>query len=123
MVLLVASGNRDPKRFAHPDRFDPERRDNQHFGFGAGLHACLGAWLARMETEAALVALSKRLINPSLAEDPPPYRCTAALRGPERLLINIEGRGGFSAELASEAGTKDALGGATGDEAAGDRKI
>jgi hypothetical protein len=44
-----------------------------------------------METEAALLALSRRLINPSLAEDPPPYRSTAALRGPDRLLIKIEG--------------------------------
>jgi cytochrome P450 len=69
----------------------PNRKNNQNFGFGAGLHACLGAWLARMETEAALVALSRRLINPSLAEDPPPYRSTALVRGPERLLINIEG--------------------------------
>jgi cytochrome P450 len=91
MVLLVASGNRDPKRFTDPDRFDPDRKNNQNFGFGAGLHACLCAWLARMETEAALVALSRRLINPSLAEDPPPCRSTALVRGPERLLINIEG--------------------------------
>jgi cytochrome P450 len=91
MVLLVASGNRDPKRFTDPDRFDPDRKNNQNFGFGAGLHACLGAWLARMETEAALAALSRRLINPSLAEDPPSYRSTAVVRGPERLLINIEG--------------------------------
>jgi cytochrome P450 len=91
MVLLLASGNRDPKRFTDPDRFDPDRKNNQNFGFGAGLHACLGAWLAKMETEAALLALSRRLINPSLAEDPPPYRSTAALRGPECLLINIEG--------------------------------
>jgi len=91
MVLLVASGNRDPKRFTDPDRFDPDRKNNQNFGFGAGLHACLGAWLARMETEAPLAALSRRLINPSLAEDPPSYRSTAVVRGPERLLINIEG--------------------------------
>ena len=84
MVLLVASGNRDPKRFT-------DRKNNQNFGFGAGLHACLGAWLARMETEAALAALSRRLINPSLAEDPPSYRSTAVVRGPESLLINIEG--------------------------------
>jgi hypothetical protein len=58
----------------------------------AGLHACLGAWLARMEAEAALAALSRRLINPSLAEDPPSYRSTDVVRGPERLLIKIEAK-------------------------------
>ncbi len=92
MVLLVASGNRDPsRRFRDPDRFDPERLNNQHLGFGVDLHACLGGWLARIETEAALVALAQGLINPSLAEDPPPYRPAAALRGPERLLIDVDG--------------------------------
>jgi cytochrome P450 len=91
MVLLVAAGNRDPKRYFDSDRLDPDRKTKQSLGFGVGLHACLGAWLARMETEAALKALSRRLINPSLAEDPPPYRATAALRGPERLLIKLEG--------------------------------
>ena len=57
LVLLFASGNRDPKRFAHPDRFDPDRTDNPHFGFGAGPHYCIGAPLARLEAEAALAAL------------------------------------------------------------------
>jgi cytochrome P450 len=91
MVLLLAAGNRDPKRYFDSDRFYPDRKTKQSLGFGVGVHACLGAWLARMETEAALKALSRRLINPSLVEDPPPYRATAALRGPERLLIKLEG--------------------------------
>jgi cytochrome P450 len=91
MVLLLAAGNRDPKRYLNSDRLDPDRKTKQSLGFGVGVHACLGAWLARMETEAALKALSRRLIIPSLVEDPPPYRATAALRGPERLLIKLEG--------------------------------
>jgi cytochrome P450 len=91
LVLVLASGNRDPRRFADPDRLDPDRPNNQHLGFGVGLHACVGAWLARLETEAALVALSQRLIRPRLVEDPPPYRSTAAVRGLERLLISIDG--------------------------------
>lgn len=47
VILLFASASRDPARFADADRFDPDRRDNQHFGFGGGLHYCAGApWRA-----------------------------------------------------------------------------
>jgi cytochrome P450 len=91
LVLLFASGNRDPKRFAHPERFDPNRADGQHFGFGGGPHFCLGAPLARLEVEAALTALATRLIDTRLLEDPPPYRPGAALRSPERLMLGIGG--------------------------------
>ena len=65
MILVFAAGNRDPARFAEPDRFDPDREDNQHFGFGGGLHYCVGAPLARIEAEIALVALSRRLVSPA----------------------------------------------------------
>jgi cytochrome P450 len=91
LVLLLASGNRDPIRFAHPERFDPNRTDGQHIGFGGGPHFCLGAPLARLEAEAALTALATRLVDPRLLEDPPPYRPTAAVRGPERLMLAIGG--------------------------------
>ncbi len=39
LILVLASGNRDPKRFHNPDHFDPTRRDNQHFGFGSGVQS------------------------------------------------------------------------------------
>ncbi|SFU97595.1 Cytochrome P450 [Methylobacterium sp. UNCCL125] len=89
VVLLLAAACRDPSRFAKPDRFDPDRKDTQHLGFGGGLHYCIGAPLARIEAEIALVALSRRLVAPRLLKDPPPYRPGAALRGPEQLAIGI----------------------------------
>ncbi len=91
IILLFAAGNRDPARFDAPDRFDPDRPDLEHFGFGGGLHYCVGAPLARIEAEIALVALSRRLVAPRLMHDPPPYRPGASLRGPEQLHIGIDG--------------------------------
>ncbi|MFK0293310.1 cytochrome P450 [Streptomyces sp. NPDC090442] len=87
LYLMLASGNRDPLRFEDPDRFDPDRRDNQHFGFGSGVHNCFGAPLARVETQVALVALLRHLVEPGLVEDPPPYRHSPILRGPRHLLV------------------------------------
>ncbi|MFJ2211921.1 cytochrome P450 [Streptomyces sp. NPDC101062] len=87
LILVLAAGNRDPLRFAAPDRFDPARADNQHFGFGSGVHNCFGAPLARLETQLALRALLPRLEGFQLAEDPPPYRRSPILRGPRHLRI------------------------------------
>jgi len=91
LILVLASGNRDARRFHEPNRFDPTRRDNQHFGFGSGVHSCFGAPLARIEAQIALVELTRRLENPRLVRDPPPYRRTPVLRGPRHLPIDIDG--------------------------------
>src|SRR5258707_1123168 len=91
VTLALAAGNRDPARFADPDRFDPERRDNEHLGFGSGIHSCFGAPLARMEAQIALTELVRRLEQPRLVVDPPPYRPSPLLRGPEHLLIEVDG--------------------------------
>ncbi|WP_030759966.1 MULTISPECIES: cytochrome P450 [unclassified Streptomyces] len=89
--LILASGNRDPKRFENPDRFDPDRGDIQHLGLGSGIHSCFGAPLARMEAQLALSELARRLENPRLLEDPPPYRRNAVLRGPRHLPLACDG--------------------------------
>ncbi|MGV9773284.1 cytochrome P450 [Streptosporangium sp. NPDC003464] len=89
--LMLASGNRDPRRFDDPDRFDPGRRDNEHLGFGSGIHYCFGAPLARLEAQLALTGLARRLDGPRLVADPPPYRQNPVLRGPRHLPVAFDG--------------------------------
>ncbi|MBL1110340.1 cytochrome P450 [Streptomyces sp. 5-8] len=89
VFLVLASGNRDPRRFHEPDRFDPTRPDVQHFGFGSGIHLCYGGPLARIEAQDALGALLPLLATARLVEDPPPYRQSAMLRGPRHLLVQL----------------------------------
>ena len=93
IVLALAAANRDPNRFPDPDRFDPEREDNEHLGFFTGIHYCFGAGLARQEAQVALTELARRLENPRLLQDPPPYRQNPTLRGPRHLPIEIDGVG------------------------------
>ncbi|MER7468592.1 cytochrome P450 [Streptomyces sp. NPDC097981] len=87
IMLMLASGSRDPNRFHDPDRFAPDRRDNQHLGFGSGIHLCFGGPLARRETQIALTQLVHRLDRPRLVADPPPYRRSPILRGPIHLPV------------------------------------
>ena len=91
VILVLASGNRDPIRFRDPEWFDPARRDNQHLGFGSGVHSCFGAPLARIEAQIALNKLTQRLQAPQLLEEPPPYRQSPILRGPRHLPLEIQG--------------------------------
>ena len=93
IVLALAAGNRDPDHVSAPERFDPCREANQHLGFGGGVHYCFGAPLARLETQIALGELTRRLRNPRLVADPPPYRPSSALRGPRSLLVDFDGVG------------------------------
>ncbi len=66
----IAGANRDPEQFENPDSFDITRDRVRHFSFGAGMHGCPGAQLARMEMSIALQALVQRLKSVSRAADP-----------------------------------------------------
>jgi len=79
--LLYASGNRDPRRFADPDRLDLTRRDNPHLTFGLGIHYCIGAPLARLEMQIAFEMLLRRLPDIHIAREPVEYTGGFVIRG------------------------------------------
>lgn len=87
--FAIAAANRDPDRFTNPDKFDPDRTDNAHLGFGSGYHYCFGAPLARLEGQIALRVFAKRVMAPELVQDPPLYRPSPLLRGPRSLRVRI----------------------------------
>jgi cytochrome P450 len=70
IAALLGAAARDPQAFDRPDQLDVGRRRNPHLGFGAGVHYCLGAPLARLEVIAALDALRSRLPGMQLASEP-----------------------------------------------------
>jgi cytochrome P450 len=61
VLMFLGAANRDPRRWEEPDKYDIARKSGGHVGFGAGLHACVGQVLARMEGELILLALAQRI--------------------------------------------------------------
>ena len=83
--LLLGAANHDPDRFSNPDDFDPRRAAQTHVTFGAGIHFCIGAPLARLEMQVALPILFQRLPNLRLSETPE-YSNTYHFHGLKQLL-------------------------------------
>jgi cytochrome P450 len=86
VAALLGSANRDPEAFARADEFDVGRDPNPHVAFGAGIHFCLGAPLARLEMTISLPMLVERFPGLHPAADPEP-RPTFVLRGWERIPV------------------------------------
>ncbi len=61
VLLVLAAANRDPRRWADPGRFDLSRDPSGHVGFGMGIHQCVGQHVARLEAEAVLTAMARRI--------------------------------------------------------------
>ncbi|GAT82931.1 putative Cytochrome hydroxylase [Streptomyces sp. F-3] len=79
VLVVLAAADRDPERFTDPDVLDLGRRDNQHLGYGHGIHYCLGAPLARLEGRTALATLFSRLPDLQLDAEPGDLRWRGGL--------------------------------------------
>jgi cytochrome P450 len=85
VFLSIAAANRDPEVFERPDVLDPRRR-SRNVAFGAGIHYCVGARLARLEAQVALATVLERLPKISLVEEPQ-WQPTIATRALQRLVV------------------------------------
>ena len=88
VITLLGAGNRDPRRFANPARFDPLRPDGGPLSFGGGAHFCIGAALARLEGAVAFPRLLSRFPKISAAGEPT-RRDTLLLRGFDQLPVTL----------------------------------
>jgi cytochrome P450 len=88
--VSLASANRDPSANPEPDRFDIRRKDIRHQSFGGNKHLCLGAHLARVETQEAILALIQRFPNLSLLEQEFDYRPVPSFRALKQLWLSRE---------------------------------
>ena len=92
ILLLLGSANHDEAAFERADQLDPDRANaHAHLSFGAGVHLCLGAPLARLEGRVVLEELLDAFPRPSLPEQRLPFRATLKFWNPERLLIRPHG--------------------------------
>ena len=87
VVVLLGAANRDPDVFEDPDRLDVGRDKGSHLSFGAGVHHCLGAGLARLEGRIVLETLLERFSSMSLLGHRPRFRTGIVFRGLESLPV------------------------------------
>jgi cytochrome P450 len=86
--LMFAAANRDPRRWQDPARFDVQRPNAGHLGFGFGVHACVGRVLALLEADALLGAVAESVARIDPAGAPEPWMTTVG-HGPARLPLRL----------------------------------
>jgi cytochrome P450 len=87
VLCMLGAANRDPKQFQEPNDLDLKRLNNQHLAFSAGLHFCIGAQLARLEGQIALLNLVQRFPKMKLTGPRPEYAPTFGFRGLKSLPV------------------------------------
>jgi cytochrome P450 len=88
VLLLFAAANRDPRRWDNAETFDVKRRATGHMTFGTGIHGCVGQAVARLETEAILGALVRRVASIEITAEPT-RRLNNTLRGFDTLPLRV----------------------------------
>ena len=89
ILCMLGAANRDPKQFKNPDQLDLKRLNNQHLAFSAGLHFCIGAQLARLEGQIAILNLVQRFPEMKLTGPRPEWAPTFGFRGLKTLHVTM----------------------------------
>ena len=89
ILMFLAAANRDPRRWDNPEHYDITRRTSGHVGFGSGIHMCVGQLVARLEGEAMLVALARKVATIEIT-GPVKRLFNNTLRGLESLPITLQ---------------------------------
>jgi len=87
LVLMIGAAQRDPRQYEEPDLLDVHRQHIRHLAFGGDAHVCLGATLARLESQLAVGALLRRFPTLALADDRPDWGSNFAIRGLNSLRV------------------------------------
>ncbi|MED4400187.1 cytochrome P450 [Metabacillus fastidiosus] len=92
VYIMLGAVNRDPRKFLHADQFNIRRDPNQHLAFGAGVHFCLGASLARLEAQIAISTFLERIPECTLADSQLKWRRLFSFRSLEEMIIHFHGK-------------------------------
>jgi cytochrome P450 len=90
VYLLIGAANRDPEKFPNPETLDITRPPTRSLGFGYGIHYCIGAALARMESQVVFETLLRRVPNLRMTVETPEFRPNYSLRGLTSLPVKFD---------------------------------